>query len=167
VHVEVVNNVAADRSFSATSEDGAGGMGLNAPPGTSTQVVDLGPGSMRISCTDPAVPVEGGELLEVVDEDEVWVSTELTCADQFSQVTDYMVGAKGETSDPLEAARDAVKGFGLEAGDVFERAGYPEAQTARVRLVRDGETLAVIDLIDDGEGKWLTSMVTGCSSLEN
>ena len=47
------------------------------------------------------------------------------------------------------------------------RAGYPETDTVRVRVVRDGEPIAVIDLIDDGTGKWLVSMVTGCSSLEN
>ena len=34
-------------------------------------------------------------------------------------------------------------------------------------MVRDGEPIAVVDLIDDGTGKWLVSMVTACSSLEN
>ena len=77
-----------------------------------------------------------------------------------------MAGAKGETSDPIEAARKAVEGYRLEADDVFERAGYPDAETVRVRLVRNGENLAVIDLMDDGTGKWLVGMVTGCSILE-
>jgi hypothetical protein len=166
IHVEVVNNTSGERSFSVTSVDGGAGMGLGAPPGTSTQIVDLGPGPLTVSCTDPAVEVEGGEALEVVDEDGIWVSTTLGCPEQFSQVLDYMAGAKGETSDPIEAARKAVEGYGLEADDVFERAGYPDAETARVRLVRNGENLAVIDLMDDGTGKWLVGMVTGCSILE-
>ena len=34
------------------------------------------------------------------------------------------------------------------------------------RLVRAGEVLAVVDLVDDGAGGWLPSTVTGCSSLE-
>ena len=34
-------------------------------------------------------------------------------------------------------------------------------------MVRDSEPIAIVDLIDDGTGKWLVSMVTGCSSLEN
>lgn len=166
IHVEVVNNVNGERSFSVETADGSGGMGLGAPPGTSTQIVDLGPGSLTVSCTDPAVEVEGGEPLEVVDEDGIWVPTTLGCPDQFSQVLDYMEGAKGETSDPIEAARKAVEPYGLEADDVFERAGYPDAETARVRLVRNSENLAVIDLMDDGTGKWLVGMVTGCSILE-
>jgi len=165
IHVEIVNNAPGERSFSLTSAEG-GGMGLGAPPGTSSQIVDLGPGSLTVSCTDPAVEVEGGEPLEIVDEDGIWVPTTLGCPDQFSQVVDYVAGAKGETSDPIEAARKAVEGYALEAEDVFERAGYPDAETVRVRLVRNGENLAVIDLMDDGTGKWLVGMVTGCSILE-
>jgi hypothetical protein len=104
--------------------------------------------------------------LEVVDEDGIWVAPELDCPEQFSGVTDYAVGARGETSDLLDAARKAVEGSGLEPDDVLEQAGYPEAEVARVRLVREGEPLAVVDLIDDGTGNWLQSMVTGCSSLD-
>jgi hypothetical protein len=165
VHVEIVNNAAGERSFSLTSVEG-GGMGFGAPPGTSSQIVDLGPGALTVSCTDPAVEVEGGEPLEIVDEDGIWVPTTLGCPDQFSQVVDYAADAKGETSDPIEAARKAVEGYGLEADDIFERAGYPDAETVRVRLVRNGENLAVIDLMDDGSGKWLVGMFTGCSILQ-
>ena len=163
IHFEIVNNAAGERSFSLTSAEG-GGMGLGAPPGTSSQIVDFGPGPLTVSCTDPAVEVEGGKPLEIVDEDGIRVPTTLGCPDQFSQVVDYVAGAKGETSDPIEAARKAVEGYRLEADDVFERAGYPDAETVRVRLVRNGENLAVIDLMDDGTGKWLVGMVTGCSS---
>ena len=127
IHVEVVNNAAGERSFSVETADGSGGMGLGAPPGTSSQIVDLGPGPLRVSCTDPAVEVEGGEPLRIVDEDGIWVPTTLGCPDQFSQVVDYVAGAKGKTSDPIEAARKAVEGYRLEADDVFERAGYPDA----------------------------------------
>jgi hypothetical protein len=35
-----------------------------------------------------------------------------------------------------------------------------------VRLVRDGESLAVVHLVPDGAGKWLVDMVTGCSTLQ-
>lgn len=103
----------------------------------------------------------------MIDENGIWVSTVLDCPDQFSSVADYVVGARGETSDPLEAARRAVEGYGLEPDDVFERAGYPDAEVVRVRLVREGEPLAVVDLLDDGTGKWLVGGVNGCSSLED
>ena len=166
VHFDVENKTDAERSLSISNPQGTG-VGLGVPPGSSRQVLDVEPGNVTVSCSDPAVEPGPGETLEVVDEDGVWVSTRLECEEQFSQVVDYIQGATGETSDPLQAARKAVEGFGLEPHDTFERAGYPETETARVRMVRDGEPIAVVDLIDDGSGKWLVSMVTGCSSLEN
>jgi hypothetical protein len=165
VHFEVVNATDGERSLAVESAEGTG-VGMGVPAGTSTQILDVEPGDVTVSCSDPSVEPGAGESLEVVDEDEVWVSTRLECDEQFSQVVDYIQGATGETTDPLQAARKAVEGFQLEADDIFERAGYPETETARVRMVRDGEPIAIVDLIDDGSGKWLVSMVTGCSSLE-
>ncbi|HXV96189.1 MAG TPA: hypothetical protein VD695_06540 [Gaiellaceae bacterium] len=165
LHVEIVNEAGSERAFSLS---GAGtGLGFGVPPGPTVQVVDVGPGTLTVSCSDPATePEEGGEPLELVDEDGVWVSTRLACEEQFSQVVDYVQGAKGESSDPLEAARKAVEGYAVEPDDAFERAGYPEAEIAKVRLVRGGEPLAVVDLVDDGAGKWLVSTVTGCAELQ-
>ncbi len=165
VHVEIVNETDAERSFSLTAADT--GMGFPAPPGTTEQVVDLGPGALTVGCDDPAVEPGPGEPIEIVDPEGLWVSTRLACAEQFSAVTDYIQGAKGETADPLEAARKAVEGYGLEPDDVFEPAGYPEAEVPKVRLVRAGEPLAIVDLMDDGSGKWLVGTITGCSSLES
>lgn len=166
LHLEIVNETAGERSFSLSGP--SSGLGFGVPPGSTMQVVDLDPGTLTVTCTDPAAePGPGGESLELVDEDGIWVSTRLACAEQFSQAIDYIQGATGETHDPLEAARKAAEGFTLEPDDVFELAGYPEAEVARVRLVRDGEPLAVVDLVDDGGGKWLVSTVTGCSSLES
>ena len=165
LHLEIVNETGSERAFSLSGDDT--GLGFGVPPGTTQQVVDLGPGTVAAACNDPAnEPTQGGAPLKIVDEDGIWVSTQLACAQQFSQALDYIQGARGETSDPLEAARTAAEDFALEPDDVFERAGYPEAETARVRLVRGGEPLAVVDLVDDGGGKWLVSMITGCSSLE-
>jgi hypothetical protein len=164
LHVEIVNETDAERSFSLSGTDT--GLGFGVPPGTTEQVVDLGPGTLTVGCDDPATEPVPGEPIEVVDPEGLWVSTQLPCAEQFSMVTDYIQGAEGESTDPLEAARKAVESYGLEPDDVFEPAGYPEAEVPKVRLVRDGAPLAVVDLIDDGKGKWLVSTVTGCSSLE-
>ena len=169
VHVQFMNDTGKELStLIEHPEDG--GMGTSAPDGTSSQVVDLGPGAFSVACYD-GFTEDGSEVprssVEVVDEDGIWVSTRLGCVEQFSQVADYIQGATGETSDPIEAARKGIEGYNLETDDVFERAGYPETDTVRVRAVRDGEPIAVVDLIDDGAGKWLVSQVTGCSSLEN
>jgi hypothetical protein len=166
LHVEIVNEAGSERAFSLSGEDT--GLGFGVPPGPTRQVVDLGPGTVTAACNDPASePEQGGAPLEVVDEDGIWVSTQLACDEQFSAVVDYMQGAQGETSDPLEAAREAVEGYAVEPDDTFERAGYPEAEVAKVRLVRAGEPVAVVDLVDDGSGKWLVSTVTGCSELQS
>jgi len=165
VHFAIVNETDAERSFSLS---GTGtGLGFPAPLGTTEQVVDLGPGELTVGCDDPATEPTPGEPMEIVDPDGIWVSTQLPCDEQFSQVVDYVQGAQGETAAPLEAARKALEGYALEPDDVFEPAGYPEAEVPKVRLVRDGSTLAVVDLLDDGNGKWLASTVTGCSSLQN
>jgi hypothetical protein len=163
VHLEIVNETGAELTLVLPT------LGTGAPKGTSTQIVDLGPGELTVACraADDLAEVEPpAATLEVVDQDGVWVSDVLACPEQFSQVNDYAVDARGETSDPLEAARKALAGYGLEPNDVLERAGYPAADGARVRLVRDGETLAVVLLVDDGTGKWLVGGLNGCSSLQ-
>ena len=164
IHVEILNETDAERSFSLSGTDS--GLGVPAPPGTTEQVVDLGPGALTVGCDDPATEPTPGEPIEIVDPEGLWIPTELPCAEQFSQVVDYIQGAQGDTSDPLEAARKAVEGYGLEPDDVFEPVGYAEAEAPKVALVRDGAPLAVVYLIDDGSGKWLVSTVTGCSSLQ-
>ena len=165
VHVVVVNETDAERAVSLSGD--TAGLGFGAPPGETEEVVDLGPGGLTVGCDDPAAEPQPGEPLEIVDPEGIWVSTELPCSEQFSQVADYIEGAKGETSDPLAAARTAVEAYGLEPDDVFEPAGYPEAESPAVRLVRGGAPIAVVYLFRDGGGKWLAGTVTGCSSLQD
>ena len=124
IHFEIVNETGSERSVAIQNAQGTG-TGMGVPAGTSTQVVDVEPGALTVSCTDPATEPGAGEALEVVDEDGIWVSTRLGCAEQFSQVDDYIQGASGETTDPLEAAKKAVEGFGLEPDDVFEPPAIP------------------------------------------
>jgi hypothetical protein len=165
LHIEIANGTGAERAFSL-SGDGSG-LGFGVPPGPTAQVVDLAPGRLLVTCTDPAVePVVGGEPLELVDEDGVWVSTQLGCVEQFSQAVDYVQGAEGSTSDPLAAARKAVESMAVEPDDVFERAGYADAELVEVRIVRDGRPIAVVDLVDDGGGRWLVTTISGCAPLE-
>jgi hypothetical protein len=166
VHIRFLNETGKDLSFSI-EDPSEGGMGANAPQGTSSQVVDLHPGTVSIACYD-AFSEDGSEVaktpLEIVDEDGVWIPAKLTCAQQFSGYADYAPDARGDP-DPREAARGGLDSY-MQAGDVVEPAGYPEGETPLYRLVRAGELLAIVDLEDDGAGGWLPSTVTGCSSLE-
>ncbi len=166
LHVEVVNETGEDLSFSVLDQEG-GGQGEGAPAGTSTKVVNLPPGKVFVTCQDPVA--DAGEAarasFEAVDADGVWISTRLDCAMGFSGTSDYVPGARGEP-DPQAAAEAALSGYS-EPRDVIEPAGYPEGEPPGYRLVRDGEVLAVIELLDDGAGGWLAGTVTGCSSLES
>lgn len=167
VHVQFVNETDKDLVFSI-EDPSEGGLGSGAPRGTSTQVVDLHPGTVSIACYD-GLTEDGSEVprapLEIADEDGVWISAKLDCAAGFSGTSDYVEGARGD-SDPHTAARRALASY-MQPDDVVERAGYPDAATPLYRLVRAGEVLAVVDLSDDGAGGWLPDTVTGCSSLEN
>lgn len=165
VHLEIVNDTGEDRSLSVIESQGGGGLGESAPAGTSTLVVALAPGTLEVSCADLREKEPTGSRLEVVDEDGVWISTTLDCTDGFSGTADYVPGAKGK-DDPLAAAEKALVAYRQNDDDV-EPAGYPDAPTPVYRLVRDGETLATVSLLDDGSGGWLADTVTGCSSLQD
>jgi hypothetical protein len=166
VHIQFVNETGKDLAFSI-EDPSEGGMGADTREGTSSQVVDLHPGTVSIACYD-AFSEDGSEVaktpLEIVDEDGVWIPARLTCAEAFSTHADYALDARGDP-DPLEAARGGLDSY-MQAGDVVEPAGYPEGETPLYRLMRAGEVLAIVDLEDDGAGGWLPSTVTGCSSLE-
>jgi hypothetical protein len=164
IHLEVVNETGEDRSVSALEPQGGGGLGQSAPAGTSTLVVALAPGTLEITCADLRSEEEPeGSLLEVVDEDGVWISTTLDCTLGFSGTSDYTPGARGD-ADPLAAAQSGLESY-MQPGDVVEPAGYPVAEIPLYRLVRDGEVLATVELQDDGAGGWLPSTVEGCSTL--
>lgn len=168
VHIDFVNETGKDLGFSI-EDPSEGGMGAGAPPGTSTQIVDLHPGTVTIACYDDATE-DGSEVprssLEIVDQDGVWISTRLTCSSDtaFSQTVDYMQGARGE-ADPLAAARNALEPY-TQPEDIVEPAGYPDTDVRIYRLVRTGDVLATVSLWDDGAGGWLQDTVTGCGELE-
>lgn len=162
VHLEIVNETGEDRSISVSDPQG-GGLGEGAPVGTSTMVVDLGPGTLEVTCSDPLADVAQGSPLEVVDEDGLWTSTTLDCTEGFSGTSDYTPDARGD-ADPLTAAGAGLESY-MRPGDIVEPAGYPEAETPVYRLVRGSDVLATVDLLDDGAGGWLPSTVNGCSSL--
>ena len=168
VHIEFVNGTGKDLGFSI-EDPSEGGLGAGAPPGTSTQIVDLHPGTVTIACYDDAAE-DGSEVprspLEIVDQDGVWISTRLTCSSDtgFSQTVDYMQGARGE-ADPLEAAQKALEHY-TKPEDVVEAAGYPDTEVRIYRFVRAGDVLATVSLWDDGADGWLPDTVTGCGELE-
>lgn len=166
LHVEVVNETGKDLSFSVLDQ-GGGGLGEDAPAGTSSKVVNLPPGKVFVTCSDPYADTGDAPRasFEAMDADGVWISTRLRCAMGFGAISDYVPGARGEP-DPQAVAEAALRPYG-KPGDVIEPAGYPKGAPPEYRLVRDGEVLAVVELQGDGAGGWLDGGVTGCSSLQS
>jgi hypothetical protein len=138
--------------------------GDNAPEGERELVLPVPPGVSEIRCQDPAEDAgapDGYVELEVVDPDGIYVSTELECGSKqrVGWINDFIMGATGDP-DPVASARERLQG--LEPDDLVEAAGYPEAQTPQVRVVRDGKVVAVVDFLDDGQGGWLLGGGEAC-----
>jgi hypothetical protein len=166
VHLEVSNNTGEELAFSA-EESKTGGQGASAPPGSVDYVWSLAPGKISVKCTnDEADPSEvEGAIVDVVDEDGLWVSTSLTgsCKEASMSTADYALGAQGGKGDPVDIARRLFEKQGLEPGDVVEPAGYPESDETIVRVTRSGDVIATMSFLSDGAGGWLPENTTVCT----
>lgn len=165
------------------------------PPGGTDVVSTAPPGSLRVACVAPGDPEDFEDLdqtegpfwpypteeewsiLEVVDVDGVWTDDTLACEFSTGTHPDYpwemledFPMPEGRTGDPVDLARQDLPGeigeMGMVGpGDVLEPAGY-EGIPGRVRLVRDGETVAVIWYQPDGRGGWHLGGTDYCDDWE-
>lgn len=62
--------------------------------------------------------------------------------------------------DPVEVARQHLSG--LEYDDAVERAGYPSDEKPIVRVVRNGDVVAMATFKGDEEGGWLIETLLTC-----
>lgn len=158
-----------------------------APPGVTDLVLPIPPGELRLTCVEPlesddpeeqAWPYPGEDewatlpRLDVIDVDGLWADDILACEvstgfhyDYEWEMTDAPMPA-GRTGDPVDLAReDLPRELGelgeVRRGDVLEPAGYG-GDTGRVRLVRDGEVVALIYYSPDGQGGWHVGGVEYC-----
>ena len=166
VHLRFENRAGRRLGYLVDSE--RGGQGADLPAQGIEVVVALPPGRLSVACYDAdggADPSEQERVeLEVADPMGLWTPTVPTCTNAGSLHSYSGQGAKGEQGAPVEVAERILEARGvLEAGDVVEAAGYPEQAETVVRLARDGETVAVVDLTSDGAGGWLPSTITACA----
>lgn len=160
-----------------------------APPGITEMVLSVPPGELRLTCLAPMKTLEQEwpypaedewaalPLLEVIDVEGLWTDDTLTCEHPTGWHVDYewdMTGApmpEGERGHPVDLAeRDLPRELGelgvIRRGDVVEPVGYPDVP-GRVRLVREGETLAIIGYRPDGSGGWHFGGVEYCEESES
>jgi hypothetical protein len=150
VHVDVDNRAGEPTSFF--------GLSVDVDEGRHKAVVSEPPGKMRVACypysqhESDAKPVR--YKLELVDPKDHWISTELECEPDSlvqSTISDFAHPLdQGMSKNPIELVREGVRG--LEADDVVELAGYPEAEIPTVRVVRDGRVIATFGFIQADDG---------------
>jgi hypothetical protein len=143
----------------ASSVDYALGPG-GAPVGD-VVMPQLAPGRYDLSCRP--LPNEGaapGDTapLEVIDPKGWYVSTALECevGERPAQEQSRPVV---ESGDPVDIARARLTG--IQPTDVVERAGYPEATSPEVRIVREGSTVGLV-AFGGTPGEWWTALLTSC-----
>ncbi len=167
IHLSVQNELGFDAGFSAMMSSGRGAGG-NANEGTSTHVLALPPGTLKVGCFPKDLTAEPDEApLEVVDVDGLYRSTDIGCEVVGSGIGEYAPGSPGINGDLLEAARERFdEAHGLEDDDVVERAGYPESELPIYRLVRDGEVLATVEYEPwENEGQYVEGTFSACDTL--
>jgi hypothetical protein len=157
VHL-VLDNTSDNELLMQTDSQGEG-----VQPGETSMRLLIHPGRSRFRCltlTDELDPgVEGGWARFDVLAPDGWVSPDVDCPGAaYEGVADYAVGARG-VADPIQ---DAPKRF-REDGDEVVQAGYATDEERTVVLLRDGEPVAGLVYISDGQGGWLRSESFGCS----
>jgi hypothetical protein len=129
--------------------------------GVVENVYPLAPGTSRLVCPGGGRDPADESLyvsLTVVDTDALWVTPVLGCPQEDVHamgIVEYSTPPLGEVGDPLALVGKYLIGIRLD--DVVELAGYPAATSPGVVVVRDGETIAIVQLVDNGDGRWVFS----------
>lgn len=170
VHFRVDNRTGSDIVFLVEYPTGGVGAEVHVPPGISElSGPDSGapgwavpPGTVGVSCRElPQEPSPSPTVdFELVDEDGVWLPTTLSC----DSITQSFLSRALEGPDPIELTRERFDGI-LET-DVVEEAGYPEAASPSVVIIRDGEIIALANFFRAEQGGWLLDNAKYCSDSE-
>src|SRR5262245_18108714 len=168
VHI-AVTDLADERIWFTVGGGGGGGSTVyavgqgRADPGERKEiVVGLPPGDAHASCRlDSAGGIDTSPTadLRVEDPTGLYVPIGLDCP-MASQATDDTTGYQG---DPVEVAKQNLSG--LEFDDAVERAGYPNGDQPVVRVVRNGDVVAIASSRSDGHGGWRTGNLASCVNV--
>jgi hypothetical protein len=162
VHVDVENRAGEPTSFF--------GLGtLEVGKGRHREVISEPPGRTRVACyphsrhEKDAKPVR--YELQLIDPQNHWVPLELECDTNLVEGTtlDYATPLPpGESRDPVEVTRQTVKG--IQPDDRVEIAGYPEADDAKVSVVRDDTVIGVFSFLESEDGGLAIEGGESCAS---
>jgi hypothetical protein len=159
VHIAINNSTGTDLGLQIKDFGGD-----NAPIGTSEIVLSIPPGVYGIACTDPQSSTEPTyQPFEVQDPAGIWVSTDLACSSGGGVAVSgsFASGALGVQGTPVEVVTTTISGLRLT--DLVETAGYTSAtDQASVRVVRDGNVVAVYHMFPDSQSGWMIDSAQAC-----
>ena len=98
----------------------------------------LAPGPYHVACLDPAEGDGPAVSFVIGDPDGLWKSSDTTCADGSGTAG----SGDGPPASPAAAIAYLRTLVPLRQYDILEPAGYPEAPSGWIRLVRDGQVVA-------------------------
>jgi hypothetical protein len=150
LHIDVTNDLADEIWMWVRADTGWDSGRFTVASGASSVVVTPPPGALQVGC-------DVGEILQrqvdLVDVDHVFSEQGLDCPTDKQATSAEVIPAPNESSVMPTAVRDAIGDTRMAAGDHTETAsGYREASYKAhtlhpaVRLVRDGDTIAIIHL---------------------
>jgi hypothetical protein len=165
VHVAVTNAADEHISFTVGGHEstmyvvGDGG----ADPGERKEIVlGLPPGDADVSCvlgSKGGIDTSPIADLRVEDPTGSFTPIGMECPMSSQHVDD----ATGFQGDPIEVARQHLSG--LEYDDAVERVGYPNSRQPVVRVVRNGDVVAMATFKNDEQGGWLVDTVVTCVNV--
>jgi len=164
VHVAVTNLVDERISFTVGGSESTMyvvGQGEADPGERRELVVAVPPGDAHVSCvvaSKNGIDTAPMADLRVVDPAGSYIPIGMNCPMSSPATKD----ATAFTGDPVEVARQHLSG--LEYDDAVEPAGYPDAKDPIVRVVRNGDVVAMATFRDDGQGGWRIDALVACAN---
>ena len=165
VHFEISNRLGNDAGYAIVTS--SGGMGSNAPKGTSSHLGDIPPGKVRIGCHASMNEPFDYANLTVLAGSSGYRSVELECPGGRAVTSGgglYEPGTAGENEKPVALVRERFPDQ-LEDDDIVQDAGYPESRDrSSVRAVRGGRVVAVFEFRRVESG-WLDNGYSACAGF--
>ena len=169
VHVAVTNT--ADERIWFTVSGGESSIYFvnqgGADPGERGEIVlGLPPGDAKVSCVlDSMRGIDTSPIADLLVKDPTgsYVPIGMDCP-KSNQTSGDAASAVRFQGDPVEVARQHLSG--LEYDDAVERAGYPmDSEKPIVRVVRNGDVVAMATFKGDPQDGWLIETLLRCADV--
>jgi hypothetical protein len=138
-----------------------------ADPGERGEIVlGLPPGDAKVSCVlDSMRGIDTSPIADLLVKDPTgsYVPIGMDCP-KSNQTSGDAASAVRFQGDPVEVARQHLSG--LEYDDAVERAGYPmDSEKPIVRVVRNGDVVAMATFKGDPQDGWLIETLLTCADV--